>query len=256
MEATACEDEGTYTSLVFKRKRAADIAASPHSASDGHASSFKDHPPSASSPRELMTLEGGGESAPKGDHAMPSAADLPTFLLQALKCFQNREVVESLGEDPLQDCAAQGIGEFLIASSFSMSKALDLQAEMAKLREESSLQAKTFSKRETALYQELASLRQSEKETKRLLFEKSQEALQSESKILPLRNEVIELKEKVEEAQAKMAKLEERATQREVQLGQLKGQLAQKVELFKQTEEELTNDIVDAYGVGFEDAMA
>jgi len=66
------------------------------------------------------------------------------------------------------------------------------------------------------MYQELASLRQSEKEVKRLLFEKSKEALQSEAKILPLRNEVVGLKEKVEEAQAKMVKLEERATQREV----------------------------------------
>jgi len=69
------------------------------------------------------------------------------------------------------------------------------------------------------LNQELANLRQTEKETKRLLFEKSQEALQSQSKILPLCNEVIEMKEKVDEAQARMARLEERATQREVQLG-------------------------------------
>jgi len=53
-----------------------------------------------------------------------------------------------------------------------------------------------------------------------------------------------------------MAKLEERATQQEVQLGQLEGELAHKFELFKQTEEELTNDVVDAYGVGFEDAIA
>ena len=106
------------------------------------------------------------------------------------------------------------------------------------------------------MYQELTSIRQSEKETKRLLFEKSQEALQSESKIIPLRNEVIELKEKVEEAQAKMAKLEERATQCEVQLGQLEGQLAQKVDLFQQTEEELTKVAIDAYGARFEDVMA
>jgi len=106
------------------------------------------------------------------------------------------------------------------------------------------------------MYQELASLRQSEKEVKRLLFEKSQEALQSESKILPLSNEVVDLKEKVEEAQAKMAKLEERATKREVQFGQVEGELSQKIELFKQTGEELTNDATDAYGAGFEDAIA
>ena len=70
---------------------------------------------------------------------MPLASDLPAFLQQTLKCFKNRVVVESLGGDPLQDRAAQGLGEFLITSSLSMSKVRDLQAEMAKLREESAL---------------------------------------------------------------------------------------------------------------------
>jgi len=125
-----------------------------------------------------------------------------------------------------------------------------------KLKEESTLQAKKFSQRETALHQELVNLCQTEKETKRLLFEKSQEALSAHSKILPLRNEVIELKEKAEETQTKMARLKERATQQEVQLGQLEGELARKVELLKQMEEELTNDVVDAYDARFEDAIA
>ena len=102
----------------------------------------------------------------------------------------------------------------------------------------------------------MENLRQIEKDTKKLLFEKSQKALLAHSKILPLLNEVIKLKEKAEETQAKMAKLKERATQQEVQLGQLEGELAHKVELFKKTEEELTNDVVDAYGAGFEDALA
>ena len=126
---------------------------------------------------------------------------------------------------------------------------------MLKLREESTLQAKKLSQRETALHQELANLCQIEKDIKNLLFEKSQEALLAHSKILPLRNKVIELKEKAEETQAEMAKMEERATQQEVQLGQLEGELAHKVELFKQTEEELTNDADDAYGVGIEDGI-
>jgi len=151
---------------------------------------------------------------------------------------------------------AQFFGEFLIVYNLALSKARDSKDETAKLREELALQAKVSSNREAALNQELSSLRQSEKETKRLLFEKSQKALQTESKILPLCNKVIDLEEKVEETQAKMAKLEERATQREVQLGQVEGELAQKIELIKQTEEELTNVVVDAYGVGFQDAMA
>jgi len=53
---------------------------------------------------------------------MLPAADLPAFLQQALKCLQNREVVESLREDPLQGCAAKGLGEFLIASNLAMTK--------------------------------------------------------------------------------------------------------------------------------------
>jgi len=127
---------------------------------------------------------------------------------------------------------------------------------MAKLREELALLTNVSSTCEAAFNKELMSLRQSEKEAKRLLFEKSQEALQSELKILPLYNKVIELEEKVEEVQAKMAKVEERATQREVQLGQVEGELAEKVELFKKTEEELTNDAADTYGQGFQDSIA
>ena len=36
----------------------------------------------------------------------------------------------------------------------------------------------------------------------------------------------------------------------------MEGELAEKVELFKKTEEELNNDVVDAYDEGFQDAMA
>ena len=168
-------------------------------------------------------------------------------------------MVESLGGNLLQDRVAQGLGDFLIVSNLALSKAEDVQdsqVETTKLREELALQAKALSNRETTMYQELANLHKLEKEVKRLLFEKSQEALESESKILLLYNKVVELEEKVEEMQAKMAKLEERVTQRKVQLGQVEGELAEKVELFKKTEEELNNDVVDAYGEGFQDAMA
>jgi len=53
-----------------------------------------------------------------------------------------------------------------------------------------------------------------------------------------------------------MAKLEERTTQQEVQLGRVEGELAQKIELFNKTEVELIEDAADAYGAGFEDALA
>jgi len=160
----------------------------------------------------------GGESAPE-DCQAPPAVELPAILQQAFRHFQDKKVVDSLGGNLLQDRVAQGLSDFLIASSLTLSKAQDaqnLQAEVAKLREELALQAKAFSNREMAIYQELANLRQSEKEAKRLHFEKSQEALQLEAEILPLHNKVVELEEKVEGMQTQMAKLEERATQSEV----------------------------------------
>jgi len=41
---------------------------------------------------------------------MPSVADLPAFLQQALKCFKNREVVESFGEDPYKIVQFKALG--------------------------------------------------------------------------------------------------------------------------------------------------
>jgi len=96
-----------------------DVVTPSHSASDGHAPFFRDNPPNVFSPRELIMREGGGQVM----LGVTNVVELPAFLQQTLKCFQNKEVVESLGEDPLQDRVAQSLGEFLIASSLSISKA-------------------------------------------------------------------------------------------------------------------------------------
>jgi len=61
--ATSTEDEDTSSGLVFKRQRVGDVAVPAHSASDGHAPSFRKNPPSASSPRDLIVHEGGGGRA-------------------------------------------------------------------------------------------------------------------------------------------------------------------------------------------------
>jgi len=58
----------------------------------------------------------------------------------------------------------------------------------------------------------VSDLRQTHKETNKLLFEKSQETLSAHSKVLSLRTEFVNLQEKAEESQAKMVRLEERAT--------------------------------------------
>jgi len=79
----------------------------------------------------------------------------------------------------------------------------------AKAKEETTLLASAFTTRETALKQELAILRQAENDLSKWLHDKSQEAIELEAKILPLRTRAIELEEAAEATNAKMARLEE-----------------------------------------------
>jgi len=59
-EAAASEDEDTCSGLIFKRKRKADVVVPAPLGSDGRAPSYKERPPSASSPRDIVVYEGRG----------------------------------------------------------------------------------------------------------------------------------------------------------------------------------------------------
>ena len=109
---------------------------------------------------------------------MPPAPELTAILQQALKCFQDKEAVEALGEDLVRDRMGQSLGEFLVNFSAFVSQA------KAMIKWDLAIQAHFFSKREAAMNQELTSLHQSKNETKKLLFDKGQKALQLEAKIL------------------------------------------------------------------------
>jgi len=76
--AVESDDEHTCTSLVFKRPRGSETMVPSASASAG-TQTFMDHPPSASSPLQVVALEGGGEIAPEGQE-MPSTSPLPLLL--------------------------------------------------------------------------------------------------------------------------------------------------------------------------------
>ena len=160
------KDEDTEEGLVFKRPRVG-VATTSLSATD-------DRPLS-------LALEGSGESAPGGDQ-VPTAPELPAILQHALKCYQEKEAAKALDGDLLSDCMGQSLREFLVNSLAFVSQA------KARMKGELALQAQIFANHETALTQELSSLRQSKKETKKLLFDKGQETLQLEAKILPLHN--------------------------------------------------------------------
>ena len=122
---------------------------------------------------------------------------------------------------------------------------------------------RTRKARKTALYLELASLRQYEKDAKKALQDKSLEVVELEARILPLRTRAVDLEDTVAELKGKVVSLEERDTQREILLGRVEGELAEKteslagaIESFRRTEEEPTNDVAAAYGEGFQDAIA
>jgi len=76
---------------VFKRRRAM-VTVTSHSTTEGRPSSFMEHPPSASSPRGPLAIEGGGESAPEHGHT-PPAPKLPAILQHALQGFQREATV-------------------------------------------------------------------------------------------------------------------------------------------------------------------
>jgi len=79
-------DKDTVEGPVFKRRKAV-VAATSYSTTMGHPTSFRDHPPNTSPPHSLLTLEGGGESAP-GDEQTPPAPEFPAVLQHVLKGFQ------------------------------------------------------------------------------------------------------------------------------------------------------------------------
>jgi len=101
------DEEDTMEGPVFKRCKVA-IAAISHSSSARHLASFRDHPPSASSPQGFLTLEGGGESVPEPT----PAPELPLVLQQILKGYQRGAMGSSSGE-AVWESLALSLGEFL-----------------------------------------------------------------------------------------------------------------------------------------------
>ena len=254
--AVESDDEDTCIGLVFKRPRVGTSVVPSASVSAG-APTFIDHSPSASSPLPAAALEGGGESATRSQE-MDSPTPLPLLLRQALSRFQSCEA-EGLDDILLQERVANVLGDLLFGSNRALARTQafrDLEAKMVKLEDDFVARAKVFANRETALYLEMASLRQTEKDAKKALQDKSLEAVELEAKILPLRTRTVELNDIVAELKGKVADLESRGTQREILLGQVEGELVEKTESFRRAEEELMNDAATAYDERFQDAVA
>ena len=97
-------------------------ATTSHSATSSRPTSFRDQPSSASSPRGLLALEGGGENAP-GNNQTPPAPELPAVLQHALKSFQEKGAAEDSDEEVIRERMGLSLGEFLVQSNALASKA-------------------------------------------------------------------------------------------------------------------------------------
>jgi len=117
-------DEDSAEGPVFKRRRAV-VAATSHSITEGRPTSFREHPPSASSPRGPLALEGGGESAPGHGHT-PLATELPPVLQHTLQGFQRGASVEVTRER-----LGLGFGKLLAQANAQIDKVEALKEQLA-----------------------------------------------------------------------------------------------------------------------------
>jgi len=132
------DEEASLDGPVFKRRKVA-TAATSHSSSVGRPASFRDNPPSASSPRGHLALDGGGKSVP--EPAPAPAPELPLVLQQILKGYQ-KEAMESSTNEAVQENLALSLGEFFAHANVSSHEAelktkeqLALAEELARVKE-------------------------------------------------------------------------------------------------------------------------
>ncbi|XP_068475467.1 uncharacterized protein [Phaseolus vulgaris] len=95
------------------------------------------------------------------------------------------------------------------------------RAEAEKVKCDMMMQGLEFSRVENALNEELRSLRKDKKELRKKLHDKLQDAVELESRIIPMRKRIAELEEARRSDADQMFKLEKRSTERETLLGKV-----------------------------------
>jgi len=215
------------------QEQLADTQASPQPTTKLPAS-----PPGLETPLAIQSCEGGGENQPSPPPPTPT---LPAPLREALKSFiarLNAMVVENLPQvvgEGLKD----SLSKFEIDNRIHQEEASTARAEAEKVKCDMMMQGLEFSRVENALNDELRSLRKDKAELHQKLYNKLQDAVELESKLVPMRARIAELKEAQKADEAKMAKLEKRSTERETLLGQVEADRDKKSKELNDTTAEL-----------------
>jgi len=129
----------------------------------------------------------------------------------------------------VNECLPQIVGEGLkdtldkseLDNRVHQEVASTARAEVEKIKCDMMMQGLEFSRVENALNEELRSLCKDKAELCRKLHDKLQDAVELESKLVPVREKIATLEEARKTDAEKMAKLEKRSTERETLLGKV-----------------------------------
>jgi len=186
--------------------------------------------------------------ASEGDQ-WDSSANLSSFLQKVLQSTRTKERLEGLKKVPLLEHVSRQLGETLVGSNLLLSR-------MRRARELASqkiLQSMELKRRLTGLALKVDELCKIDRETKNLLFEKSEETLRLYVRNGDLQAEVDGPKEKLGSRDEEMTQMKEELTKLKEEMAKLKEELVRKDELFQQTKDEFTSDVADSCAAGFED---
>jgi len=129
----------------------------------------------------------------------------------------------------VDECLPQIVGEGLkdtldkseLDNRVHQEVASTARAEAEKIKCDMMMQGWEFSRLENALNEELRSLRKDKAELRWKLHDKLRDAVELESKLVPMRKKIATLEEARKTDAEKMAKLEKRSTERETLLGKV-----------------------------------
>jgi len=131
------------------------------------------------------------------------------------------------------DCLPQIVGEglrdslekFELDNRIHQEVASTAKAEAEKIKCDMLMQGLEFSRVENALKDELQSVRKDNKELRKKLHDKLQDAVELENRIVPLREKIATLEEAKKADAQRMANLEKRSIERETLLGKVEQDL-------------------------------
>jgi len=175
------------------------VEAAPEQLADTQASSqaateLPASPPRLEAPLAIQPCEGGGEHQPSPP---PSTPGLPAPLQEALKSFTAR--LNAMVDECLPQIVGEGLKDSL--NNFELDIRVHQEvmstarAEAEKVKCDMMMQGLEFSRVENTLNEELRSLRKDKTELRRKLHDKLQDAVELESKLVPMREKIAELEE-------------------------------------------------------------